>query len=262
MFKHFSWVKLTLFLLTIIIIALLCWLGFWQLDRADEKKAMLAHHEAMQKSVPLLLEPKKKQAIENYQPIMVKGIYDNDPIFYLDNQFNQHQLGYEVIEPVLLGHDQVILVSRGWIKAPQSRQELPKISYPEEKMQIIQGTAYFPSESLMVLNDDDVDDFNEDQDWPKRIEKIDIPEIQQWLRSFCGEGFSKRIQVYPFLLRLNASEPDGFVRNWSIVSMPPERHVGYAVQWFGLAFTVFIIYIVLTFRKKFKKQEKKKNDKK
>ena len=33
-------------------------------------------------------------------------------------------------------------------------------------------------------------------------------------------------------------------------TLTPERHLGYAVQWFGLAITVLVVALVLTLRKK------------
>ncbi len=32
--------------------------------------------------------------------------------------------------------------------------------------------------------------------------------------------------------------------------MPPERHRGYAVQWWGLSLTVIITYLILNLRRK------------
>ena len=42
---------------------------------------------------------------------------------------------------------------------------------------------------------------------------------------------------------------DGYVRAWSAPGFPPMRHVGYAVQWFGLAAALLVIYIVTNFRR-------------
>ena len=48
---------------------------------------------------------------------------------------------------------------------------------------------------------------------------------------------------------LDAAEPDGFARNWSPGEFPPVRHIGYAVQWFGLALALAVIYVVTNVRK-------------
>lgn len=229
--------KLRWALLTLLVVYLLSSLGFWQLHRADEKRTMLEHHAQIGQAAPVSVDTK---IIEKDQPIQVTGTYDSEHVFFLDNQFHQHQIGYEVIEPVLQASSPnapIILVSRGWVPAPTDRKKLPALSAPTETV-TLDGTAYFPSKSLILLGHNW--DKNTKNAWPKRIEKIDIMTIQKWLKK----------PVYPFILRLNPDEPNGFIRDWPIVSMPPERHVGYAVQWFAMAFTVFIIFVVLSVKKK------------
>jgi surfeit locus 1 family protein len=51
------------------------------------------------------------------------------------------------------------------------------------------------------------------------------------------------------LVLLDPREPDGYVRNWTPPGFPPMRHIGYAVQWFALALTLAVIYIVTNTRK-------------
>jgi surfeit locus 1 family protein len=46
------------------------------------------------------------------------------------------------------------------------------------------------------------------------------------------------------LILLDPGEPDGFVRTWAPPGFPPIRHLGYAVQWFGLALALLVIYVV------------------
>jgi surfeit locus 1 family protein len=51
------------------------------------------------------------------------------------------------------------------------------------------------------------------------------------------------------LVLLDAAEPDGYVRNWTAPGFPPMRHIGYAVQWFGLALALLVIYVVTNVRR-------------
>jgi cytochrome oxidase assembly protein ShyY1 len=55
----------------------------------------------------------------------------------------------------------------------------------------------------------------------------------------------------PRVLKLDPGLPIGYARDLDILpnTLPPERHLGYAVQWFGLALTVLATALVLTFRK-------------
>jgi surfeit locus 1 family protein len=72
------------------------------------------------------------------------------------------------------------------------------------------------------------------------IEQLDIKLLSQLLQK----------QLSPFVIRLDKTDPFGFTREWAIVSMPPERHMAYALQWFVMALVLFIIVIVLSFKKK------------
>ena len=55
--------------------------------------------------------------------------------------------------------------------------------------------------------------------------------------------------LLPRIVLLDESEPDGFRRDWSahysVTEFGPEKHIGYAVQWFGLALALIAIYIVV-----------------
>jgi surfeit locus 1 family protein len=51
------------------------------------------------------------------------------------------------------------------------------------------------------------------------------------------------------LVLLDADQPDGYVRQWQAPGLPPLRHVAYAVQWFGLALALGVIYVVTNLRR-------------
>jgi len=46
---------------------------------------------------------------------------------------------------------------------------------------------------------------------------------------------------------LDADQPDGYERVWRpALEFPPERHLGYAVQWLALAIVAIVIFIALS----------------
>ncbi|MGD2032747.1 MAG: SURF1 family protein, partial [Gammaproteobacteria bacterium] len=51
------------------------------------------------------------------------------------------------------------------------------------------------------------------------------------------------------IVLLDASAEDGYLRNWAPTEFGPERHYGYALQWFALAATLVIIYVVLNVKR-------------
>ncbi|HJS34801.1 MAG TPA: SURF1 family cytochrome oxidase biogenesis protein, partial [Pseudoxanthomonas sp.] len=54
----------------------------------------------------------------------------------------------------------------------------------------------------------------------------------------------------PRLLKLDPDLPLGYARDLDVLpnTLPPERHIGYAVQWFGLAGAVLVTALLLTWR--------------
>jgi len=53
-------------------------------------------------------------------------------------------------------------------------------------------------------------------------------------------------------VRLDPALEIGWARDLDVLpnTLPPERHLGYAVQWWALALAVLVTALVLTFRKK------------
>jgi surfeit locus 1 family protein len=57
-------------------------------------------------------------------------------------------------------------------------------------------------------------------------------------------------KVLPGLVLLDLDQPDGFERVWQArIDMGSERHLSYAVQWFGFAIAAIALFIVLGFRR-------------
>lgn len=76
--------------------------------------------------------------------------------------------------------------------------------------------------------------------WPR---VLNFPE-HVTLKTLYGERLLR-----PILL-LDPGAEDGFERAWEArFGFGPERHVGYAVQWFALGLTLLVIYAVVSFKK-------------
>ena len=56
--------------------------------------------------------------------------------------------------------------------------------------------------------------------------------------------------VAPRVLRLDPDLPMGYARDLEVLAntLTPERHLGYAVQWFALSAAVLVIALLLTLR--------------
>jgi surfeit locus 1 family protein len=50
----------------------------------------------------------------------------------------------------------------------------------------------------------------------------------------------------PRIVLLDASEPDGYVRDWHPPGMQPIRHWAYAIQWWAFAVVTLIFWAVVS----------------
>lgn len=224
--------SLLMILLTLFFVLFFCRLGFWQIERAHEKEDMLAAQTHFVAQPPVVWDI--GQALpKQYQQLIVQGHY-LDKVFLLDNQHHQHQFGYDVLSPLILSDGTVLIVDRGWIPGDKMRQSFPRILTPKSDIKI-QGSAYVPSEQQWLLG----------PAWEEKDKNITILELLN--TRIVSQILQKK--VCPFIIRLNEHEAHGFVRQWAIVSMPPQRHLAYAVQWFAMAGVILILFVALNLKK-------------
>ncbi len=219
--------------LALLFISLFIRLGFWQIQRADEKKEMIAAETASALKPPLNWSASHKLPAQ-YQKIFIHGHY-LPHVFLLDNQHHNHQFGYDVLSPLQLANGELVMVDRGWILGDSTRQTVPEIESPQEIIKL-QGNVYYPSEKQWILGPL----LEEKKNNVTIVERMDAKLISQILQK----------KVYPFIIRLDKQDAYGFVREWAIVSMPPERHLAYALQWFVMALIILIIFVALNLKKK------------
>lgn len=224
-----SWIML---FLTLFFIGLFLRLGFWQLHRAEEKKQMLAAYAGQENLDPVSWDASQKLPLQ-YTPIKISGTY-LPQIFLLDNQHYQHQFGYNVLSPLELTDGSIMMIDRGWIPGDITRRVFPEIKTPANLIQL-NGIAYFPSKGQWVLG----------QEYEKKDDNLII--LERLEPQLLSQLLQK--EVYPFIIRLDKQNTHGFVREWETVSMPPQRHWAYALQWFAMAGVLLIIFVALNLKK-------------
>lgn len=202
-------------------------LGIWQWHRAQEKEALLSAQASQAQQTVLFKEGMQLTAL---QRIRVTGAWDNAHTMLLDNQFFKHQVGYDVLVPLKLSSGKYLLVDRGWVAASSSRDKVPVIAQAIERPSM-EGAVYYPSEKNWTLSQV----LENPGHWPLIVEKIEFATLATELKA----------ELYPFVLRLDADDPNAYVRDWRVVTMKPAQHRGYAFQWFAMALAVLIIFIVL-----------------
>lgn len=218
-------------LLALLVAALFVRLGYWQLGRATEKAHLMARFEARQHlpalSLPALLA--RGRDVDDL-PVRLEGRFDNSRNVYLDNQPHGGQAGFHVYTAFFpAGDRRAILVNRGWIPVGADMQKLPPVA--PATATVVSGTAAMPSPYFTVGQPDY-------RQRPLRVARLEMDKLSQALG----------VVLQPFMVRLDATAPDGFVREWAPAArlgMPPEQHRAYAFQWFALAAAVLVVLVVV-----------------
>lgn len=225
--------KLTLF--TAAFFPLLMLLGFWQLDREQQKIELQQRYEQRRQLPPVAPDEVDWQGDPAFTAVRARGRYDNAHHFLLDNRVNNGRVGYEVITPFATD-DGTMLVNRGWIAQGPSRDQLPPIPDVEEPV-TIRGRVHVPQGQALVLGDEQEQPADA---WPKVIQTLDVPRMATQLD---GES------VYPYSLRLLEDAPGLLEPAWpAVADFGPERHRGYAVQWFALAAVLLLMFLYASLR--------------
>ena len=214
--------------------AFLVSLGFWQLERADDKRSIEASiKQANTGSVELIKKEEGLQSKEYYE-VRLQGKYLSDKQFIYDNQIVDQVSGYYVLTPYALeGQSKSILINRGFIPWNGRRDKLADIVIGQEtreiKVQIskpIKRMELKPSEVGIQF--------------PVLIQSIDLQDMADRAKV----DFSSVIGL------LDASASNGFIRKWEPYTGSIEKHIGYAVQWFLMAFVLAIIGIRIAIKQR------------
>ncbi len=226
---EFSLVSVLLYLA---LIALLVSLGFWQLGRAEEKRIFIEMHRQSSNKDAVGLQLLIDQGLKGvrYRKIKMNGIYDQEHQFLIDNQILNGQPGYFVMTPFKIEKtDKAVLVNRGWIALIKDRHILPDISMAKVKESIEGRINHFPVVGIRLAGAE-----VPTEGWPSVVQVIDATVLAKKLK----------YSLLPFQIELDSEMNDGYRREWKVNTiMSPEKHVAYAVQWFGLALTLTVLFI-------------------
>lgn len=223
--------KSKILIFAIIFVPITISLGLWQIERANEKKVIISNYDKLLVSTPIALQ--KEQPLENWQPIETVGAYQ-DLVIYEDNAINSGKAGFKVYHLFQNGDGTFIFVHRGFIERNLIKNNLPRIDTPLRKKNI-KGTALFKQNNTFVKN----------------IEESDIRIIQEFNTSVLIERFPilKDRYLHPFLFNLDVRDADKFQPIEKPVNMTATKHIGYAIQWFGLC-AALIILTIYAYRRK------------
>ena len=214
--------------------AFLVSLGFWQLERADDKRSIEASiKQANTGSVELIKKEEGLQSKEYYE-VRLQGKYLSDKQFIYDNQIVDQVSGYYVLTPYALeGQSKAILINRGFIPWNGRRDKVADIVIGQETREIKVQISKPIKRMELKLSEVGIQ-------FPVLIQSIDLQDMADRAKV----DFSSVIGL------LDASASNGFIRKWEPYTGSIEKHIGYAVQWFLMALVLAIIGIRIAIKQR------------
>lgn len=224
-------------LATLALLPLLCSLGFWQIHRAAAKRELLDGYAQHSHAAAVSVDAAAAfDLARQYHHVRIAGRYDVQHQFLLDNQVHDGMPGYQVFTPLLLADGRrAILVNRGWLALGSSRRDLPVLPTPDGPVTLTGVLAPVPGHGVLLGAD-----IETDTRWPRVVQAIELARLQRDLDA----------RLAPQIVLLDATESNGFIRQWKIVEFGPERNLGYAFQWFTMAAALLAIYIGVNTRRR------------
>jgi cytochrome oxidase assembly protein ShyY1 len=203
-------------------------LGFWQLARAEEKRELLAAHQARQLAAPIPIDELEQYPDPAYKRVLLQGFFDARHTLLLDNRTRDGKVGVEVLQPF---YDQAsglwLLLNRGWLPWPD-RRIIPTFATPDTPLRL-QAMVYVPPGEAFRLQAAQAT-----AGWPQVVSEVKPDALWQQLGR---GGLSHEVRLEP--------GPASFQSDWPVIAMSPDKHLGYAVQWFALAAALLCLFIYL-----------------
>lgn len=215
--------------------ALFLRLGLWQLERAEDKRALIAQFETGQRATKTV-SFEAANSLPRYQRVVAHGRYDSRRQILLENMPSEHgRPGYRVLTPFQLDSGGWLLVDRGWIPMGATRTDMPNVEVDETPRTVIGALDRLPEPGIRLGG-------GLQEEWAGWPRAFSFPRIEQ-VESALGLELPRRI------LLLDDRQPDGYERAWRApFRVGPGRHISYAVQWFVFALLALILYILMSFR--------------
>jgi surfeit locus 1 family protein len=225
-------------ILVVILVPTFVMLGFWQLDRAHQRESLNQLQDERLQEPPLVLGPHERVDLDaiRYRELILKGQFDREHQFLVDNQLEGQAAGYHVLVPFRLeGSDRSVLINRGWVALGSDRTQRPDVGgLPEGRIEI-RGRADYLHRVGFKLKGAEIPT----EGWPA-IVQVPEPIPLSTRLGYPVEGFQ---------VLLGPAEPGGYVRQFRPVRLDAGKNRGYALQWFLFAVATFSLFIRSSLRK-------------
>ena len=221
-------------LIVLCVVTILCVLGTWQVFRYLDKQERIAQINQRSEQGVITHDRLPMLALDDVRDVQISidPKASSTSLLWLDNQQHNGQVGFKLIVPVNTKQGW-LLVNLGWVAGRVDRLALPMIPSLHELQAPLSGAISIPGLNSFITETAIADGV-----FPKVIQQIEFTRISELLH----------LPLLPYMLTVTQPSVD-FVREWRPVVMEPAKHIGYALQWYGLAIAAAVIYLIARRRK-------------
>lgn len=236
--------------LTVALLVLFIGLGRWQWGRA-ETKAELQRQFDSAAGTAVELGERDSGSLPRYAALIVRGEWDAERQFLLENRTRAGRAGYEVLTPLRLGDGRWLLVNRGWLPFEGYRDRLPDVAEGlRGRERAGRDATASPATRTVRGRLDELPAAGLASGraapatagaWPR---VTSFPSAMDLARALATPE-DPQPRVEPRVLLLDAAEPQGYLRDWKPLAKGPEQNWSYAIQWWSFAVVLLILYVAL-----------------
>jgi surfeit locus 1 family protein len=235
------WATLAVILCT----ALLVRLGFWQLQRLQERRANNAFLLARVEQPPVQLAGQVVDPSQlDLRRATALGTYDFSQEVVLRNQALNGAPGVHLITPLRIsGSNEAVLIDRGWI--PFERSDPAQRAAFDQPTGVVEvaGLIHRSQTRLNFLSPADPS-LGPDRARLDEWFRVDIPRIQQQVPYALTPVFVEEGEVSLNAASVLASV-DRLPQSDVTLDLSEGPHLGYAIQWFSFAAILLVGYVFL-----------------
>ncbi len=219
-------------------------LGFWQLDRLEQRRERNAALEQAVERPPIVLRgatlsqiSRAPEAFLNRR-VTVRGVYDVGQDIVLRGRSREGQPGVHLVTPLRLrDSDTAVLVNRGWAASPDAATVEPTLFAEPGPQQLVGLLQALPA----GVNAGGTPAASAGRSGQSTYARLDLPTLQARLP----------YPVAPFYIQqLEPSAPsDHGPDRVPLPELDEGSHLSYAVQWFSFAAIALVGFAIVVLRR-------------
>ncbi|MCR9608219.1 SURF1 family protein [Vibrio alginolyticus] len=222
--------------LTVVVFSLLVKLGFWQLERGQEKQALeqaiLARADSAYQALGEVLEENDwREGNILGKKVEANVVPQAFPVILLDNQTHQGNVGYLAFQIVSMSDESgtYALLELGFVEGIADRSILPTVTTLEVST-FISGRLY--RKSANPLSSELMPEVGD----AIRVQNLNIVHLNQLLN----------IELMPAVLQPDNLKNWPYDFPWNPLPLNSAKHFGYSIQWFSMA-GIFLLLTLIVF---------------